>query len=567
MAAEQELAVVLKFRDQFTQQFKSQTMPQLVKAKDTMNLMAKSLVLLGIGSISVAVGFRGMVSMLQQMNQTRAVTETIVGNLGQAATTAYHGMQPSFAGIARGFGDTSIAATEAYGIIVRESHKGSVTQKELAATLGLARVAGISVGQAATLMGDAIKGDVAPLQQVVGWFGNLSAEQDTLIKRGKDATTAMDNLKASFNTVAQKLLTDLNPALQRLSDFLSQHPEVAGLIGAIALVTGAVLAVGAAVIGAALAFGALDVAAAPWIALGAAVIAVGVALYELIVHWKAVLGFIEKFGGLIAGLFGPIGQFISMLIGLAQNWRAIWDGMKAVFETVWNAIKAVAVAVWDGLKVAWDAAWGWVKSVAEAIWDGLAATWNAVWDGIKTAISTVWGWLKTAWDDSWGWVKGVGEGIWDGLKTAWSVVWDTLKGVVSGVWGGIVSAVKSGVNDVISAINFFIRAIDAVSIHIPSIGIGPVRSPGFDWGGLNIPEIKALGQGGIVTRPTLAMIGEKGPEAVLPLGGGRGGGGLTVIFNNPVIDDEVRQAKVVADLRRVLAATARRGLNPTYGMT
>ena len=33
---------------------------------------------------------------------------------------------------------------------------------------------------------------------------------------------------------------------------------------------------------------------------------------------------------------------------------------------------------------------------------------------------------------------------------------------------------------------------------------------------------------GIVTNPTLALIGEKGPEAVVPLGSGGGGGGVTV---------------------------------------
>ena len=33
----------------------------------------------------------------------------------------------------------------------------------------------------------------------------------------------------------------------------------------------------------------------------------------------------------------------------------------------------------------------------------------------------------------------------------------------------------------------------------------------------NIPDIPFLAKGGIVTSPTLAMIGEAGPEAVVPL--------------------------------------------------
>ena len=47
----------------------------------------------------------------------------------------------------------------------------------------------------------------------------------------------------------------------------------------------------------------------------------------------------------------------------------------------------------------------------------------------------------------------------------------------------------------------------------------------FDIGGINIP---GFADGGIVTRPTLAMVGEKGPEAIIPLGKGIGGAGITV---------------------------------------
>ena len=53
----------------------------------------------------------------------------------------------------------------------------------------------------------------------------------------------------------------------------------------------------------------------------------------------------------------------------------------------------------------------------------------------------------------------------------------------------------------------------------------------------DIPPIPALAEGGIVTGPQLALIGERGPEAVIPLsklgsmGFGGGGGGITVNVN------------------------------------
>ena len=42
----------------------------------------------------------------------------------------------------------------------------------------------------------------------------------------------------------------------------------------------------------------------------------------------------------------------------------------------------------------------------------------------------------------------------------------------------------------------------------------------------SFPGVPQLAEGGIVTKPTLAMIGEAGPEAVVPLGGGGAAGGL-----------------------------------------
>ncbi len=64
-----------------------------------------------------------------------------------------------------------------------------------------------------------------------------------------------------------------------------------------------------------------------------------------------------------------------------------------------------------------------------------------------------------------------------------------------------------------------------------------------------------LAKGGIVTRPTLAMVGEAGPEAVIPLNkrntAGFGGGGVTIIVNGDVSGEELVE-KVGNQLTRLL---------------
>ena len=61
----------------------------------------------------------------------------------------------------------------------------------------------------------------------------------------------------------------------------------------------------------------------------------------------------------------------------------------------------------------------------------------------------------------------------------------------------------------------------------------PSWVPGIGGKGFDVPDIPMLAQGGIVTGPTLAMIGERGPEAVIPLNraGGMGMGGNTITVN------------------------------------
>jgi phage-related minor tail protein len=68
---------------------------------------------------------------------------------------------------------------------------------------------------------------------------------------------------------------------------------------------------------------------------------------------------------------------------------------------------------------------------------------------------------------------------------------------------------------------------------IPSLGnVGFGRlgeDPAIGTGGG--ARITAMANGGIVTSPTLALIGEAGPEAVVPLNRANGVGGVTINVN------------------------------------
>ncbi len=102
---------------------------------------------------------------------------------------------------------------------------------------------------------------------------------------------------------------------------------------------------------------------------------------------------------------------------------------------------------------------------------------------------------------------------------------------VNAIINGILGAFESVVNGAIMMVNGIIRAYNAIPIapdiktiqhvNLPSLGGTATQVAGR----MNLPR---MAEGGIVSSPTLALIGEAGPEAVVPLDRMQTGGGITI---------------------------------------
>jgi hypothetical protein len=122
---------------------------------------------------------------------------------------------------------------------------------------------------------------------------------------------------------------------------------------------------------------------------------------------------------------------------------------------------------------------------------------------------------------------------------------ETFRDAVNGLFG----AIKTGV---VASVEFIKGYLETVMGFYKSIFNGiatlwnntigklsftvPSWVPGFGGKGFSVPKIPMLAEGGIVTGPTLAMIGEKGPEAVVPLNRGNIGGNITVNVYSTLAD-------------------------------
>jgi phage-related protein len=118
--------------------------------------------------------------------------------------------------------------------------------------------------------------------------------------------------------------------------------------------------------------------------------------------------------------------------------------------------------------------------------------------------------------------------IFDGITSTFNTVKDFIKGIFDSIYNTIVDTIRNAVNFVIRGINRIINAWNGLSFSIPEVTVPFVGTFGGQRVGVSgLPNIPELADGGIVYRPTLAMIGEAGPEAVVPLS--RGGGMGTTI--------------------------------------
>jgi len=115
---------------------------------------------------------------------------------------------------------------------------------------------------------------------------------------------------------------------------------------------------------------------------------------------------------------------------------------------------------------------------------------------------------------------------------------DTFRAVVQSVANGVAGYFEFLANAYIKMINLVIKGINLIK---PGKDIGTIGQVSFGRlggdssnGGANPAglDYKAMATGGVVTSPTFALIGEAGPEAVIPLDkmGGMGGG-VTINVN------------------------------------
>ena len=256
---------------------------------------------------------------------------------------------------------------------------------------------------------------------------------------------------------------------------------------------------------------------------------------------------LEEFNGLL-------GEGTGIVDEQAEATATLSDKFNTLKNKVLAELGPVAIAVMDGIMNAMDALMPVVENIITAVKDFFASEGFAnfaegvgevigvivgavdgLWSAIETTIGLIVDLFEGDFAGAWETLKGIASGA---LEVGKQLGSDLIDGIMDGLEaiGGFVSnlattlsdafvgAVKWALNNiVIDPINWAIeKAVDTLDVTL-----GPfVNFPKVD------EFIPRLAEGGIVTSPTLALIGEAGPEAVVPLDGNHSIGGPTYITVN-----------------------------------
>ena len=223
-----------------------------------------------------------------------------------------------------------------------------------------------------------------------------------------------------------------------------------------------------------------------------------------------VVGTIEGIKGLFATLWSNVlGPIINKML---DTWKWLWEKhFKGLIEEVINFVGKLVTAALDIFNKFILPIVNWLiqklgPAFVEAytfITDTSSTFLGAILDVVKGLIKAFGGVID--------FIAGVFTGDW---KRAWNGIKNIFKGIVeslSGVFKGVINAL-------IDIVNMFIRYWNKIELKVPEInlpfGMGTVG--GFTVSVPKINQIPKLARGGIIDQPTLAMVGERGKEAVIP---------------------------------------------------
>ena len=232
-----------------------------------------------------------------------------------------------------------------------------------------------------------------------------------------------------------------------------------------------------------------------------------------------------KFGELVDVIGPKVQPLLDAFIGFVESAITAFGNLKTALQPVIDIIWGAAVGT---LGAALDEITGILDTITLLLNGDFTGAWNKITETVGTVIEDVQGVLG-------GLLDGIANLVPDFLSAAGDVGDAVITGITDAITGAVdtvVGAVRDLINSIIDIWNTFDLGIPSGEFQFWGPGSFGIPNPlggyiaetkwdamKFTWAGSGdmVPDLPHLAKGGIVTDPTIALIGEAGPEAVVPL--------------------------------------------------
>jgi phage-related protein len=235
-----------------------------------------------------------------------------------------------------------------------------------------------------------------------------------------------------------------------------------------------------------------------------AIIAVGVAIYELVTHWKQVSKFIMDIWKVVADWLVKTWKGITTEASKAFNAvkKVVIDVMTAIVKAVvayldlvtypfrlalalilaivifafkvivgsiviamtaiYNFVAPILVRIYNFYAGIFTSIYNFLAGIMQAISNFIVSIWNKVYNfyaGILQAISNV---IVSAWNAVYKFISGVLQAISNFIVGVWNSIYNTVARIMQGIWNVLVGVWNSIANAISGTINWIMRMVGGV---------------------------------------------------------------------------------------------------------
>ena len=227
--------------------------------------------------------------------------------------------------------------------------------------------------------------------------------------------------------------------------------------------------------------------------------------------WGLIVSFFQGLWDGIVTIFSVVGTWFT------ERFKEAWDGLTNVFKIIgqwfnerWTEVKNILSPIGQWFKDKFQNAWNNLTNIFIVLGSWFGARWNDV----TNALSNVASWFGNIFTSAYNAVKNafssIGSffsGVWATVRSIFVNAGQMVGSAVGGAFRGAVNAVLGTIENIVNGFISMINGVISVINELPGVSVGYL-------GGISLPR---LARGGIVDSPTIAMIGEAGKEAVVPL--------------------------------------------------